>query len=117
MKKIKVILMIVCLSAAMFVIADDFTRRRVPAIHHPIEYIQPSGDTLMIRLNGDERRHWHTTLDGYLIRENSKGKMCYAYFDKKGRIVLTRRTAHNADDRTKCEQKFVQRHVSNTQNL
>ena len=47
--------------------------KRVPAAPHPMEYIQPNGDTIDIRLRGDENHHFHTTLDGYKIVKDKKG--------------------------------------------
>lgn len=94
---------------------NQINGRRIPAVPHPIEHIQPNGDTLIYRLHGDERRHWQTTLDGYLIAQNKKGKMCYAKQTKNGKIITTRRTAHNATDRCKCEQRYVEKHITNTE--
>ena len=86
-------------------------QNRVPAIQKPIEHIQPNGDTLVYRLHGDERHHWRTTLDGYLITTNKRGRMCYAKQNKKGETKATCRTAHNAEDRKRCEQRYVERHI------
>lgn len=86
-------------------------RRGVPATPHPIEYIQPNGDTLVYRLLGDERRHWQQTMDGYLITQNKHGKFCYAKVSKTGVITATCRTAHNAEQRSKCEIKYISKHI------
>ncbi len=91
-------------------------RRGVPATPHPIEIIQPDGDTLMIRLHGDERRSWRTTLDGYLIAQNKRGTYCYAKYTDKGILKPTCRTAHNAENRSKCEQKWIDRNITRTFN-
>lgn len=85
--------------------------QRVPAIRTPIETIQPDGDTLIIRLHGDERRHCTTTEDGYLIRTNERGYYCYAVEKKDGAIVPTRKVAHNKEKRTRCEQRYLKRHI------
>ena len=63
---------------------------RVPAYQGVIERIQPNGDTVYVRLHGDERRHWMTLEDGKtLVKENKKGYICYAKKKKDGRIVAT----------------------------
>ena len=63
---------------------------RVPAYQGVIERVQPNGDTIYVRLHGDERRHWMTLEDGEtLVKENKKGYICYAKKKKDGRIVAT----------------------------
>jgi hypothetical protein len=65
---------------------------RVPAYHGVIERVQPNGDTIYVRLHGDERNHWMTLEDGVtLVQENKKGYICYAKKKKNGQIVATRR--------------------------
>ncbi len=86
-------------------------RRGVPATPHPIEYVQPNGDTITIRLHGDERKHWKTTLDGFLVAQNKKGIYCYAKYNTKGYIVPTCRKAHDAEKRTEKEQKWVEKYI------
>ena len=64
---------------------------RVPAYQGVIERVQPNGDTVYVRLHGDERKHWMTLEDGKtLVKENNKGYICYAKKKKDGRIVATR---------------------------
>ena len=86
----------------------------VPANPRPMDYVQPNGDTLTIRLVGDERFHFTTTVDGFLIAKNDKGYYCYAKWteqeeDGKKYFVpkATNRKAHNAEKRCKCEQRWV----------
>ena len=63
---------------------------RVPAYQGVIERVQPNGDTIYVRLHGDERKHWMTQEDGVtLVKENKKGYICYAKKKKDGRIVAT----------------------------
>ena len=63
---------------------------RVPAYRGVIERVQPNGDTIYVRLHGDERRHWMTMEDGEtLVKENKNGYICYAKKKKDGRIVTT----------------------------
>ena len=63
---------------------------RVPARPGVIERVQPNGDTIYVRLHGDERKHWMTLEDGKtLVKENKKGYICYAKKKKDGKIVAT----------------------------
>lgn len=63
---------------------------RVPAYQEVIERVQPNGDTIHVRLHGDERKHWMTLEDGItLVKENKKGYICYAKKKKDGQIVAT----------------------------
>lgn len=63
---------------------------RVPAYKGVIERIQPNGDTIYVRLHGDERHHWMTLDDGQtLVKENKNGYICYAKKKKNGQIVAT----------------------------
>ena len=86
----------------------------VPADPRPMEYVQPNGDTLIVRLVGDERFHFTTTIDGVLIAKNDKGYYCYAKWTElqEGgqtyRVAKpTCRKARNADKRSKCEQRWI----------
>ena len=88
----------------------------VPADPRPMDVVQPNGDTLTIRLVGDERFHFTTTVDGFLIAKNDQGYYCYAKWteeqeDGKAYFVAkpTSRKAHNADKRKKCEQRWVEK--------
>ena len=83
-------LLYILLLLAATTIAAQKKPARVPAYHGLIERIQPNGDTVYVRLHGDERRHWMTLADGKtLVKENKKGYICYAKKKKDGRIVPT----------------------------
>jgi len=82
---------------------------RVPAAPHPIEVEQPNGEKLTIRLHGDERKHYNTTIDGFVIVQNEKQFYCYAKLDKNGNYVPTNKIAHNQENRTKSELKFLKK--------
>ena len=67
-------LLYILLLLAATTIAAQKKPARVPAYHGLIERIQPNGDTVYVRLYGDERRHWMTLADGKtLVKENKKG--------------------------------------------
>ena len=89
MKQLFIILSVVCMASG--VLAQQ-KPARVPAYKGVIERVQPNGDTIYVRLHGDERYHWMTLADGEtLVKENKKGYICYAKKKKNGQIVATRR--------------------------
>ncbi|MBQ9752335.1 MAG: hypothetical protein IJV81_05845 [Paludibacteraceae bacterium] len=89
MKRLMYILAISCSVWAMGAMAQQ-RPARVPAYQGVIERVQPNGDTIYVRLHGDERKHWMTLEDGVtLVKENKKGYICYAKKKKDGRIVAT----------------------------
>jgi hypothetical protein len=89
MKQLFIILSVVCMASG--VLAQQ-KPARVPAYQGVIERVQPNGDTVYVRLHGDERRHWMTLEDGVtLVKENQKGYICYAKKKRNGQIVATRR--------------------------
>ena len=90
---------------------------RVPAYPGVIVRVQPDGDTLHTFLRGDERKHFTMTVDGWQIMEDKNGKLCYCKArtrkvdgEKKIVAVITRKQAHDAERRTKCEQRWLDRH-------
>ena len=80
-----------------------------PAYRGEIERIQPNGDTLYTYLRGDERSHYAMTIDGWQIKENDNGYLCYAMQKRDGSIVASRKVAHNEADRKKCEKRWLSR--------
>jgi hypothetical protein len=106
-------LLTIAITVLALSVSAQAQRRGVPATPYPIEHIQPKGDTLKYRLYGDEHRHLKTTLDEYYIQIKKRNKMCYAKFNKKGEMKTTCRTAHNAEDRSARERKYVEKHIPN----
>lgn len=80
---------------------------RVPAVPYPVEWIQPSGDTIMIRIIGDERWSCRTTEDGFVLVENRKGALCYARLNCKGEYKPTCIVARRPEQRTKRELRYI----------
>lgn len=83
-------------------------KRGVPARRDARPYVQPNGDTLTIRLFGDERSHFCTTEDGYVIREDDTKTYCYALAVKDG-TKPSKMQAHNANKRTEKEKKWLEK--------
>lgn len=83
------LLLILAIGCGLLAVAQQ-KPARVPAYHGVIERVQPNGDTVYVRLHGDERRHWMTLEDGKtLVKEDKKGYICYAKKKKNGKIVAT----------------------------
>jgi hypothetical protein len=79
---------------------------RVPAYQGVIERIQPNGDTIHVRLHGDERCHWMTLEGGEtLVKENKQGYICYAKKKKNGQIVATCKKVKNKNAKQKRSNK------------
>ena len=113
MKKILLMAVIAILTVGMSVRAEEKKipeRQNVPAYKGIIERVQPNGDTLRTYLRGDERHHWMMTEDGWQILEGKKGWYVYARTNCKGKVVASCRKVHNADKRSKCEQRWLQKH-------
>ncbi len=100
----------ICFSLILFIscislpsLAQD-KPSRIPAYPSIIEKVQPNGDTLHIRLVGDERKHWTTTEDGYKIALNKRGYYCYVSNER-----TTCRKAHDANQRRPCERHWLEK--------
>lgn len=98
------------IASMCMLVAGLSAQQRVPAYRGMIERVQPNGDTLRVYLHGDERSHFTVTEDGWLILENDKGWLKYAKRTRKGEVVISRRKAHNAKDRKKCETKWINKY-------
>lgn len=105
------LIIILVLTVVSMAYGQERRVQRVQATPFPVEWIQPDGDTLVIRIFGDERGSYRTTIDGYVVAENSHGKLCYACRNSRGQYRATCRQAHNASKRTKCEIRYIEKRV------
>ena len=94
----------------------SFPTYAIKAYPHPITLTQPDGSTLTIRLHGDEFSRFRTTVDGYLIVENTQGFFEYATVDADGNIYSTQRRARNIDVRTNDDVQFLSK-INNATNI
>mgnify|MGYP003556670165 FL=1 len=102
MKRLICILSVWCIVYGMG--ANAQKPARVPAYPGVIERVQPNGDTIYVRLHGDERRHWMTLADGQtLVKENRRGYICYAREKKNGKIVATCRKVKKKNGKQKSK--------------
>lgn len=99
--------------------------QRVPARRGVFPVVQPNGDTLHIQLVGDEWWHVNMTADGYVIKQNKHDYWCYArwgrtYTDQRGnshrRVIATCRIAQDANQRSQCTQRWLERHGAKLHN-
>jgi hypothetical protein len=79
----------------------------VPAYPGPIKVVQPDGDTLRVRLYGDESSHFMTTEDGYYLVENDQGFYVYDQTGKEKKGVPSKVVAHNHEERLEKEKEFL----------
>ena len=111
-------LLFIIFACTAFVLSSQAQQpARVPARPGVINRIQPNGDTLHVFLRGDEHWHFTMTVDGWQVKEDNKGKICYAVLktrkingEKQQVAVITRRQAHDAAKRSKCEQRWLSKH-------
>ena len=114
MKKILSIvalLAILCMGAGAQTVQPEVPQRHnVPAYRGLIERTQPNGYILRTYLRGDEHLHWMMTEDGWQILETNKGWLKYVKLNRKGEVVVSCRKARNADDRSRCEKRWLEKH-------
>ena len=104
------ILLLVAVMAMTAVGMNAQQPAKVPAYKGLIERVQPNGDTLCTYLRGDEHKHWMMTEDGWQIKESKKGWLKYAKLNRKGEAVISCRKAHNAEKRSQCEKRWLDKH-------
>ena len=71
----------------------------VPAIPYPQQVTQPSGETLTVRIMGDEFYNYLTTVDGYTIVKNDQGYYTYGTL-LNDEVVASKIIARDADKRS-----------------
>jgi M6 family metalloprotease-like protein/uncharacterized repeat protein (TIGR02543 family) len=71
----------------------------VPANPYPVTFTQPNGDTLTVMMKGDERIHWHESMDGYTLLLNQTGYLTYAQLDEDGNLQSSEFIATNIEER------------------
>ena len=89
---------------------------KIPARRDSIEFCQPNSEKVYIILHGDEYKHFQTTTDGFVIKKNKKGYICYAKQTCCGTIKASNRIARNICLRTKFDNRYLKR-IQNNPNL
>lgn len=88
MKKILILILFCGFGLSTYVFGQSPSR--VPATPYPIKVTQPNGDTITIRLFGDERKHYFTSIDGYVIVKNAEGYFCYAAINADNEVIASK---------------------------
>jgi len=101
MKKAKLLILL-----ALLLIITPFLYA-VPAIPHPITFTQPNGDTLTVKIKGDERMNWHESMDGYTLLFNQAGYLSYAQLDASGNLQASDMIATNIENRNIVIRSFL----------
>ncbi len=96
-----------CLFVLWLVVTNLLILKADPLYLDSICIVQPSGDTLWSRLQGDEFYHWRSTMDGHVIVRDSNH--CFYYAQIAGDTILQPSTiiAHNVEDRTPLEREYL----------
>ncbi len=79
----------------------------IPAFPGAVNFTQPNGYVLSIKLHGDEFVHWSETSDGLTVLQNKQGYYVYAVYDTKGFLIPGKMIAHNPNDRDILEMNFA----------
>ena len=79
----------------------------VPAYPHPSVMKQPNGDTLTVRIKGDERINWYETMDGYTLLFNKAGYLSYAQLDENEDLQPSEIIATSIENRNSAEKSFL----------
>lgn len=74
--------------AALFTLFFVTTVFSDPAKEGIFSVKQPNGVTIRLMLHGDERVHYTTTEDGYLVAKNRKDYYCYVKISKDTTMVI-----------------------------
>lgn len=82
------------------------TSLAAPADRRPRTLAQPDGDSITVRLLGDEYYNYYTTTDGYTLICESDGAFRYATL-QNGRLVATSQLAHNPGRRQVAERNLL----------
>ena len=82
------------------------TSLAAPADRRPRTLAQPDGDSITVRLLGDEYYNYYTTTDGYTLIRESDGAFRYATL-QNGRLVATSQLAHNPGRRQVAEKSLL----------
>ena len=81
----------------------------VPAKPGPLQRVYADGSAITVLLYGDEKFHYTTTIDGFLVRENIDGFLYYTQIDTvEGSIALSSFRANDPEKRTAEELTFLQ---------
>lgn len=105
MRKIYLVATLLTIILTVYIQTQVFAE---PANKLPIEYKQPDGTVVTIKLKGDENFSWAETLNGYTLLSNGKSGWEYAVHNADGDLVPSGILAHNASGQTAAETSLLQ---------
>jgi M6 family metalloprotease-like protein len=79
----------------------------VKANPNPVQFTQPNGSVITLRMQGDEFIHWATTTDGYMVMSSRSGFYEYAKTMPDGRLGFSGIAVHNQGQRSVYEESFL----------
>jgi len=79
----------------------------VPADPNPVTLTQPNGETLTVKIKGDERINWYESMDGYTLLFNQSGYLSYAQLDEDGNLQPSDIVATNIEERSNEVRSFL----------
>jgi len=92
-------------SAMILIVATKLCA--IPAIPFPVVFSQPNGDTLTVLIKGDERIHWHESIDGYTLLFNQSGYLSFARLDEVGNLQPSEFVAASIEKRDAALLNFL----------
>ncbi len=92
---------------AIITFTFNYNAEAIPAYPHLIEYTQPDGSIITIRLKGDEKINWAETTDSYTILITKEGEYQYATLDSNGDLDFSGIPVSNIEKRSNEEKLFL----------
>lgn len=80
-----------------------------PAYKSITRVTQPDGSSVNVRLVGDEYLHYNVTADGYSLVRRDDGAFVYAQLNDDGQLEPTAMLAHDANERSTEEHKYLKK--------
>ena len=80
-----------------------------PAYKSITRVTQPDGSSVNVRLVGDEYLHYNVTADGYSLVRRVDGAFVYAQLNDDGQLEPTAMLAHDANERSTEEHKYLKK--------
>lgn len=95
------------LAASLMLATSSLSLLAVPAKPGLIDFTQPDGSVVRVRIHGDEFHHFYTSEDGYYLAPADNGVLCYADVDAKGLTVSSGIRATAPSARTAAAKSFL----------
>lgn len=95
------------LAASLMLATSSLSLLAVPAKPGLIDFTQPDGSVVRVRIHGDEFHHFYTSEDGYYLAPADNGVLCYADVDAKGLTVSSGIRATTPSARTAAAKSFL----------